>query len=166
MKGRPPILWKWIWRVNVISGLKRPSTEFRMHLAIYKARDDVRAIVHAHPLYLSVLAVAGEPLKPVLDEMVPFLGGSLGVSDFAASGTKDLADNVVKALSNKSAACIANHGSVSVGKNVAWAFKITRFMEKYAHIYCLALLLGKARTIPEDRITQELGYYEMRRNRA
>ena len=71
---------------NVIESPRRPTSEFRMHLAVYKAREDVGAVIHAHPLYSSVLAVAGEPLRPILDEMIPYLGGQVDVADFAPSG--------------------------------------------------------------------------------
>ena len=151
---------------NMISGTRRASSEAKMHLAIYKARPDVNAVVHAHPLYLSVLAVMGEPLKMVLDEMTPFLGGPVEVSEFAGSGTQELADNVVKALGPRSGALIANHGSVSAARSLPWAFTITKSMEKFAHIYYLAYAAGKARTVPEERQKQMIQYFEMLKTRT
>jgi L-fuculose-phosphate aldolase len=151
---------------NVISGTRRTSSEGKMHLAIYRARPDVNAVVHVHPLYLSVLAVMGEPLKMVLDEMTPFLGGDVEVSEFAGSGTQELADNVVKALGPRNGAIIANHGSVSVARSVPFAFMITRAMEKFAHIYYLAYAVGKVRTVPEARQKQMMQYFEMLKTRT
>jgi L-fuculose-phosphate aldolase len=151
---------------TMISGTRRASSESKMHIAIYKARPDVNAVVHVHSLYLSVLAVMGEPLKPVLDEMTPFLGGVIEVSEFAGSGSQELADNVVKALGPRSGALIANHGSVSVSRSLQWAFTITRAMEKFAHIYYLAYAAGKARTVPDERQKQQLQYFEMLKTRT
>ena len=135
-----------------------------MHLAIYKAREDVGAIVHAHPLYGSVLAVAGRPLELVLDEMTPYIGGPVSVTSFSPSGSQELADKVVEALGNKSAALIANHGTVCTGKNLSRAFQLTKYMEKWAHIYIQALSLGNPHTIPEERQKQQLQYYERMKN--
>jgi len=101
---------------NVLSGERPPTSEYRMHLSIFRAREDVGAILHAHPLYGSILAVAGEPLKPILDEMTPYLGGVVEVTGFQPSGSQELADMVVKTLGPKSAALIANHGTVCTGR--------------------------------------------------
>ena len=145
---------------NVIAGERNPTSEHRMHLSVFRARQDVGGVLHAHPLYSSMLAVAGEPLRPILDEMVPYLGGVVEVTGFAPSGSEELAETVVKTLGAKAAALVANHGTVCVGKNLSRAFQITKYVEKWAHIQILASLLGKARTIPESRQEQESQYYE------
>jgi L-fuculose-phosphate aldolase len=150
---------------NQISGTRKFSSEHKMHLSIYKARPDVNAVVHCHSLYLSVLAVMGEPLKMVLDEMTPFLGGDIQVSKFAGSGTQDLADYVVEALGQRNGALVANHGHVSVSGSLQFAWVITKAMEKFAHIYYLAYAAGKPRTVPEERQKQLLQYFEMMKTR-
>src|SRR6267143_6085585 len=110
---------------NVIEGTRRPTAEFRMHIAVYKAREDVGGIVHAHPLYSSVLAVAGEPLRPILDEMIPYRGGTVEVAEFAPSGSKEMAEAAVKALGRKSAVLLANHGTLCTGKSNSRASQVT-----------------------------------------
>jgi L-fuculose-phosphate aldolase len=145
---------------NIIAGERNPTSEHRLHLSIFKARQDVGGILHAHPLYSSMLAVAGEPLNPILDEMVPYLGGVVEVTGFAPSGSEELAEAVVKTLGIKSAALVANHGTVCTGKNLNRAFQITKYVEKWAHIQILATLLGNARMIPESRQEQESQFYE------
>ncbi len=149
---------------NVVKGSKRPTSEYRLHLAIYKAREDVGAVLHAHPLYSSVLAVAGEPIRPLLDEMIPYLGGVVEVADFAPSGSLELAEKVVNKLGNKSAVLMANHGTVCTGKNLSRAFQITKYVEKWSHISILALMLGKASMIPEERQKQQMPFYEYLKN--
>lgn len=144
---------------EVVEGERRPTSEFRMHLAVYKARPDVGGIVHAHPLYSSVLAVAGAPLRPILDEMLPYLGGTVEVAGFAPSGSKELAEIVVKALGERSAVLLANHGTLCTGKNLSRAFQTTKYVEKWSHISILATLMGNARTIPEERQKQEEPFY-------
>lgn len=144
---------------KVAAGERRPTSEFRMHLAVYKARADVGGIIHAHPLYSSVLAVAGTPLRPILDEMLPYLGGTVEVAEFAPSGSQALADRVVKALGERSAVMLANHGTLCTGKNLSRAYQTTKYVEKWSHISILASLLGNARTIPEERQAEEAPYY-------
>jgi L-fuculose-phosphate aldolase len=145
---------------NVLKGERRPTSEHRLHLAIFRAREDVGAVLHAHPLYSSVLAVAREPLRPILDEMIPYLGGVVEVADFAPSGSQELADAVLKGLGSKSAVIMANHGTVCVGKNLSRAYQTTKYVEKWSHITILAMMLGKLRTIPDERQAQELPWYD------
>jgi L-fuculose-phosphate aldolase len=145
---------------NVLTGEKNPTVENRLHISIYKAREDVGGILHAHPLYSSMLAVAGEPLRPILDEMIPYLGGVVEVADFAPSGSEELAAIVVRTLGPKAAVLLANHGTVCVGKNLSRAYQTTKYVEKWSHIQILASLLGKARTIPDSRVEQESQFYE------
>lgn len=145
---------------NILAGERNPTSEHMMHLSIFRARQDVGGILHAHPLYSSMLAVAGEPLRPILDEMVPYVGGVVEVAGFAPSGSEELAETVVKTLGAKSAVLLANHGTVCTGKNLSRAFQTTKYVEKWAHIQILAALLGKARTIPDSRQEQESQFYE------
>ena len=145
---------------NVLAGEKNPTVEHKMHLLVYKTRPEVGGILHAHPLYSSMLAVAWQPLRPILDEMVPYLGGTVEVAGFAPSGSEELAEIVVKTLGQKSAVLLANHGTLCTGKNLSRAFQVTKYVEKWAHIQILATLLGKANTIPESRQEQEAQYYE------
>jgi L-ribulose-5-phosphate 4-epimerase len=145
---------------NVIQGIRRPTSETRMHLGVYKARTDVNAIVHAHPLYCTMLAVMGEPLRPVLDEMLPYLGGVVEVTKFAPSGSAEIAAECVKSLGNRSAVLLANHGNLCVGKNMSRAFQTAKYIEKYAQIYLQALNLNRVRLVPEERQKQQMPFYE------
>ncbi len=145
---------------NVLAGQRRPTSETRMHLAVFKARPDVNAIVHAHPLYCTMLAVMGEPLRPVLDEMLPYLGGVIEVTQFAPSGSAEIAAECVKSLGNRAAVLLANHGNLCVGKNMSRAFQTAKYIEKYAHIYLQALSMNRVREVPHDRQVQQAPFYE------
>lgn len=145
---------------NVLKGERRPTSETRMHLAVYKARPDVNGIVHAHPIYCTMLAVMGEPLRPILDEMLPYLGGVIEVTQFAPSGSAEIAAECVKSLGNRAAVLLANHGNLCVGKNMSRAFQTAKYVEKYARIYLQALNLNRVREVPPERQKQELPYYE------
>ncbi len=145
---------------EVIKGSRRPTSETRMHLAVYKARPDVSGIVHAHPVYCTMLAVMGEPLRPILDEMLPYLGGVIEVTQFAPSGSAEIAAECVKSLGNRAAVLLANHGNLCVGKNMSRAFQTAKYVEKYARIYLQALSFNRVREVPEERQKQETPFYE------
>lgn len=145
---------------EVVSGERNPTVENRMHLSVFRAREDVGGILHAHPLYSSMLAVAGQPLRPILDEMIPYLGGVVEVADFAPSGSEEMAAVVTRTLGPRAAVLMANHGTFCVGKNLSRAFQVTKYVEKWSHIQIMATLLGNLRTIPEARQQQEAPYYE------
>ena len=71
-----------------------PSTESLMHIAIYKIRPDINAVIHAHSTYASVAAITGIEIPPVLDEMVISIGGTISVSPYAFPGSEKLAQNI------------------------------------------------------------------------
>lgn len=145
---------------NVIKGRRKPTTETKMHLAVYRARTDVNGIVHAHPVYCSILAVMGEPLKPVLDEMLPYLGGVVEVTKFAPSGSAEIASECVKSLGDRAAVLLSNHGNLCVGKNLNRAFQTAKYVEKYARIYLEALKFDRVRLVPEERLKHQVPIYE------
>lgn len=125
------------------SGPLPPSSERAVHAAIYAARPEVGAIVHAHPVYGCVLAVAGQPLPVVLDEVSAVLGGPVEVAEHVASGDPALGDSAVRALGDRQAVLLAQHGSVTVGRDLAEAFYRLEVLERAAQVYVLARLLGR-----------------------
>ncbi|MEM2637038.1 MAG: class II aldolase/adducin family protein [Candidatus Korarchaeota archaeon] len=127
---------------RVLEGRLKPSVEHKMHLAIYHARDDVNAIMHVHSPAATALASAHVEIPVFHDEMIIFLKGPVKVSEYAPAGTQELAENVVKALGNRMATLIANHGSVAVGKNIEEAHDNVQLVERLAQIYILARLVG------------------------
>ena len=93
-----------------------PSSETLLHLALYRSRPDIAAVVHTHSLFASVAAVAGMEIPPILDEMATTLGGPVRVSEYGFPGSAELADKVALALGDRAAALIRNHGAVGVGR--------------------------------------------------
>ena len=120
-----------------------PSSERAVHAAVYRARPDVHAIVHAHPVHACALAVLREPLPPLLDEMLPVLGGEVAVADYVVSGDPGLGDAAVRALGPRHGVILANHGTVTVGRDLAQAFYRLEVLERAAHVYLLARGAGR-----------------------
>ncbi|MCY0867712.1 MAG: class II aldolase/adducin family protein [Desulfurococcus sp.] len=126
---------------RVVEGRWKPSSEVNMHLAIYKARNDVNAIIHAHTVYSTVLAVARKPLPPIIEEAVLFLGGEVRVAEFAPYGTVQLAENVVRALGDRKAVLLASHGVVAVGGSLEEAVEVLSLLERLSQVYVLSEIL-------------------------
>ncbi len=140
---------------NIVDGERRPSTELKMHLSIYRARQDAQAIVHTHSMFACAMAVAGRALPPILEEVVQLAGGEVPVARYARAGSAGLAAAVVEALGNGNAVLLANHGLVGLGRDVAEAYQVCVVVEKAAGVYAWATLLGGARLIDPGEV-QEL----------
>lgn len=121
---------------EVIRG--RPSSERAVHLAVYAARPEVMAVVHAHPIHACALAVLGEPLPALLDEVGPVLGGEVRVAEHAPSGSAELGSSAVEGLRQRNAVILARHGTVTVGASLEEAFWRLEVLERAAHVHLLS----------------------------
>jgi L-fuculose-phosphate aldolase len=140
-----------------------PSSETLVHLAAYRARADVGAVIHTHSLYASALSVAGLEIPPIFDEQVVFLGGSVPVAEYAMAGSQELADNACAALGEGNAVLLSNHGVVGVGADLEEAASVCELVERLAQVYVLALGLGQARPLPEQVVEVEKKIFRMSR---
>ena len=152
--------------IEPVEGDLAPSSESLMHVAIYRARPDVRAVIHTHAVYSSVAAVAGLAIPPIVDEMAVALGGAIEVSDYAFPGTMELADSVRDALGERNAALVRNHGAVGVGSDLKEAMEVCKLTERVAQVYLMASILGKVSPLPEDIVEAEIAIFRMRRQSA
>jgi len=148
---------------RVVEGSRAPSIEYRMHLAVYKARRDVNAVVHAHPLYTSVFAALRRPIEPVIEELAMYLGGRIEVAEYAPPGSEELAEKVVKALSDRSAVILANHGALTCGSNLEEALDALMYLERAALISIFSNLLGGAHSLPSEVLELEREIYLAKR---
>jgi len=144
---------------NVISGKFKPSIERFMHLEIYKNRRDINAVIHTHPIYSSALAIAGESLPVLTEEFIIYVGGPVKLAKFEQAGTIDLGREVVKALGDRKAALMANHGLVAVGKDLDEAEFVSEIVELHAKMYVMAKSIGKVNLVPEDIIEKWREFY-------
>ncbi|MDR3350015.1 MAG: class II aldolase/adducin family protein [Acidaminococcales bacterium] len=115
-----------------------PSSEWPLHIAIYNARPDVKAIIHTHSVYASAFAVAGQPILPVAEDMAQIVGGQIDVGGYALPGTASLAANAVDALAGKNAVLLKNHGLAVCGRNLTEALTVAVIVEKTAKIFLYA----------------------------
>lgn len=144
---------------NVVEGKLKPSSELPMHLAIYRARQDIRAIIHTHSIFASSCAVARKPIPPIIEDLVQLAGGRIEVADYALPGTIELAQNVVNSLGDKSAVLLANHGVVCCGQNIHEAMLGCELVEKAAQIYIYASQLGGPVLLSDEDIKVMHNFY-------
>ena len=148
---------------EVVDGDRNPSSECPMHLAIFKAREDIGAIIHTHSIYASALAVMGLPLPPIIDEFVVYLGGQVEVGKYGMPGGEELATNAVEALGPRNAALLANHGAICCAGTLRKAYHNALLLERVAQIYLLALSTNKGvpSQIPDEALSTQQGLFEM-----
>jgi L-fuculose-phosphate aldolase len=133
---------------TAISG--RPSRELPLHLAVYRELEE-DAVVHTHSPWATALACAADEL-PAVHYLAAELGGSVRVAPYATPGSAELAEGVLSALNGRSAALLASHGAVTVGKTLEQAFARTVLLEWLCALYARASSLGEPRFISSDEL--------------
>ena len=152
--------------VDVIEGDAVPSSESLTHMAVYKARSDISAVIHTHSIYASVLAVAGVPLPPILDELVAYLGGPVEVAEYGFPSSEDLGEKAIQAMGERNAVFIRNHGVLAAGRDMPDALRACELVERAAQIYIQARALGSVRTLPSEVVEAEVNIFRMRQGTA
>ncbi len=130
-------------------GGPRPSSEWRMHAAIYDARPDVTAIVHTHSPRATALACAGRDLPP-FHYMIALAGGAVRCMPYATFGSDALARHAVEGLTGRRAVLLANHGVVAVGTSLHRAQAVAVEVENMAGQYLDLLAAGLAPQLLDD----------------
>ncbi len=124
------------------NGRLRPSSEWRFHRDIYRARPEVGAVVHAHPPYATALASLRRDL-PAFHYMIAVAGGStIRCAPYATFGTQELSDYVLAALQGRKACLLANHGIVALGETAESAGELAVEVETLCEMYIHALQAG------------------------
>jgi L-fuculose-phosphate aldolase len=131
---------------------QRPSSEWRFHRDILKARPDVKAVVHAHPTYCTALAIMGMEI-PAVHYMVACAGGdTIRCAPYATFGTQELSDHALRALEGRQACLLDHHGMIAVGPSLAKALWLAVEVETLARQYHACLQIGKPPLLPKDEI--------------
>ena len=135
-----------------LEGDRDPSSEMQMHLEVYRRRPDARAVVHAHPPIATGFAVAGIPLdRAVLAEVVTTLG-SVPIAEYATPSTKELPDAVRQYVQAHDGMLLANHGALTLGKDLFAAYYKMETIEHFARISLVARLLGGERVLSREEV--------------
>lgn len=145
-------------------GSNRPSSEWRIHRDIYCAREDVSAIVHAHPTFCTTLACLGKPI-PAVHYMVAVAGGrNIRCAPYATFGMQELSDHVLAALEDRKACLMANHGVLCVGHDLPAALALAIEVEQLAQVYYQSLQAGEPTVLDDAEMDRVLEKFKDYRN--
>ncbi len=128
---------------EVIEGNRRPSVEKPLHLAFYRARPDVLAVVHTHAPYATALSMVYSEIPAAMPEIIFALGGSVPVAPYTTPGTERLGLGALEAIGDRKGVILQNHGTVTIGESLDRALHRAVALEDAAYIYSLALQIGK-----------------------
>jgi L-fuculose-phosphate aldolase len=148
-----------------VSGQRKPSSEWRIHRDVYRARPDAMAILHAHPVHSTALACLHRPL-PAFHYMVAVAGGrDMRCAPYATFGSQSLSDHVLDALQGRKACLMANHGLLALSSNLAGALALAQEIESLARSYLQCLAVGEPAILDDaemDRVLEKFKSYGQR----
>ena len=134
----------------------KPSSEWRFHKDIYLNKKEANAIVHAHSTHATAVSTHGKSI-PAFHYMVALAGGNdIKCADYATFGTEELSQNIIKALENRKACLMSNHGQVAFEKNLNKAFELAQEIENICQQYINALKIGKPKILSDDEMIKIL----------
>ncbi len=142
---------------------RAPSSERHLHLACYRAFGEIGAVLHSHPPYASMFAAARQPVPPVIDEAVLFIGGEIPVTEYAVSGSPEVGSNAVRVLADRGSALLASHGLVTVATGPAQALHGAVVAEHCARVAWGARALGGHAALPAAALGEMGEFYRRAR---
>ncbi len=129
----------------------KPSSELLFHLALYRRRQDIQAVVHTHSVYATTLATLGWEIPP-FHYLVAYSGKKVPLASYATFGSEQLARNVAEAIGDNNAVLMESHGVVTVGATLAKAFEAAEIIEYVARVYYLAKNLGEPAILSDEEM--------------
>lgn len=144
-----------------LEGKRKPTMELELHLSVLRARPEINAVLHTHPIYSMVFACLGWEIPPVMDESAETLGGTVNVAQYALPGSDELAANCVRALGKDGYACLLqSHGAVCLGETMEDAFRTANVLEISAQVYHMAKQLGEPKPISAENIASMRDHFK------
>jgi L-fuculose-phosphate aldolase len=131
---------------------QRPSSEWRFHLDILRARQEAGAVVHAHPTYCTILAIMGREIPPIHYMIAAAGGDSIRCAPYATYGTPELSQHAVKALEGRLACLLDHHGMIAIGLSLEKALWLAVEVETLARQYHGCLQIGEPPLLSKDEI--------------
>lgn len=142
---------------NVLQGDRKPSSEVKMHLRVYRENPNVKAVVHAHPPIATSFSIAGIPLRtPILAEAVVQLG-EIPIASYATPGTQEVPDSIAPFCKTHNGVLLANHGALTWGSDVMQAYYRMESLEYYATVTMYSSsIIGKANELSCEQVDKLL----------
>jgi len=146
----------WMDFDGTTQGIRKPSSEWRFHAAIYKHHAGAKAVLHAHPVSCSTLACLGKGI-PAFHYMIAIAGGKdIRCADYATFGTSELSENVIRALQDRKACLMAHHGLTCFEKDLPRALALAIEVEHLATVYSRILAIGEADILTDSEMEKVL----------
>ncbi len=142
-----------------LSAGRKPSSEYRLHVALYQAHPKANCVIHTHSPYACMLGAVQQKIPILLEEMLLFLGGEIEVAPFTPAGTDQIGPNAVRAMGDTNGVLMTDHGALVCGRTMEAAVKNAKLVEKTAFIYWGASQLGDVHTVPKDTWMRFLEFF-------
>lgn len=143
-------------------GTRKPSSELPLHLEVYRQREEIKAVAHAHPPKCLALMISGGSLSEAITSEGVVSIGAVPIAQYATPSTQELAHSILPWIHQTDCILLDHHGALTVGETLESAYNKLETMEHHAQVLIWSRLLGKVRTLPEDEIQTLL---ELRTNR-
>ena len=137
-------------------GKEKPSSEWKFHQDIYLNKKEANAIVHTHSTNATAISVHKKAI-PAFHYMVALAGGEdIKCAKYATYGTRQLSKNILKALNNRKACLISNHGQIVFDENLPKAFELAEEVENLSLQYITALKIGRPKILSKKEMNKVL----------
>lgn len=143
---------------KVVEGDRKPSVETPLHLAHYRKRTDIGAVVHTHSPYATTVACLNWEI-PAMHYLVGLSGQKVPLAPYAPYGSDDLARLTAEAIGPHNAVLMANHGMLTVGKDLASAFTVSEIIELMARIFLQAKAVGEPRLLSPAQMDDAIRHF-------
>lgn len=147
---------------EVIEGSRKPSSEYNLHIALYKKKEDACSITHTHSMFCITLSVLNMPIQAVNYILADAKTSSVPVAPYKTFGTQELADSVSETIGESDACLMANHGLTACGKDLKSSYSLAKECEWIAEIQWRAMCIGKPNIIDDtemQRVLEKFGTY-------
>ena len=139
---------------TVVEGSEKASKEYPVHRAVYETREDVKAVIHTHPVFATAFAMAGKNIPDnCLIETSMMLKG-VALAGYAAPGSQELAESVRPLTRDNDAVLMQNHGALTMGKDLMAAFNKMEVLETVAKTVIASRVLGEPVLISEEELVK------------
>ena len=150
---------------KVLAGERAPTSEKALHLACLRKHPELCAVIHSHAKYATMFALTRRPIPCVIEEFDVFVGGDVPVAEYRLTGSDELGEEVSRHVAERGAVLMANHGLLTVGKDLASALKVAKLVERTAEIVWGAQALGKVVPLPDETLKRFAPIYKLLRGR-
>jgi L-fuculose-phosphate aldolase len=149
----------------IVEGSRPPTTEKALHLACLRAHAEIGSVIHSHAVFSTMFAITRQPIPCVIEEVDVYVGGDVPVAEYRLTGSPELGEEVARHVADRGAVLMANHGLLTVGRDVAEAMKVASLVERTAKIVWGSRMLGSPVPLPEETLRRFAPIYKAMRSR-